>query len=273
MKNEELDRLFQQKFEQLEAQPTPQAWKQLEEQLQHKKKQKTGLYLSGIAASLLLLLGIWGSLEYSSTLIPTAPVAQEQEKAPTSPEAVQESQVQPKEQVPAPLPMVKEENLNEENATRQQAGNSAKTDKSVQLAENTAAQEPVKSQKQKPMAVSLPEEKQAQAPILPQIEPRTELSSSLAAASTEISADIRSQSPALLSEQVIIRYQADPAEPKPAEEPRPAAEELAKADSKEISASKVMGFFKKVKESSNGSLAELREAKDDLLSLRISRAN
>lgn len=267
MKNEELDRLFQQKFEQLEAQPTPQAWKQLEEQLQHKKKRKTGLYLGGIAASLLLLLGIWGSLEYSSTLIPTAPVAQEQEKTPSSPEAVQEPQVQHKEQAQAPLPMLKEENLKEENATRQQAEKSAKTDKSLQLAEKTAAQAPVKSQGQKPVAVSLPEEKQAQAPELPQIEPRTELSSSLPGASTEISANISLQSPALLSEQVIIRYQADP------DEPKPAAEELAKADNKEISARKVMGFFKKVKESGNGSLAELREAKDDLLSLRISRAN
>lgn len=78
MNNEELDRLFRQKLEQLEGQPSTGAWQQLEQQLKHKKERKTWFYFSSIAASFLLLLGIWAGLEYSSSFIPATPLAQEQ---------------------------------------------------------------------------------------------------------------------------------------------------------------------------------------------------
>jgi SepF-like predicted cell division protein (DUF552 family) len=268
MKNEELDRLFRHKFEQLEAQPTPQAWKQLQEQLQHKKKQKKWGYLSGIAASLLLLFGLWATLEYSSSIVPTSPLAREQEnKAPQAPAIPQESEALAEQQtaIPSTDEATGKENQSAHSAKSTSPKSTDNSNKPMRPAQNIQAKTPVQKPAQKPAQNAVSTAKEAQPPIaeLPRVESKPELINSIA----EAGADIKIEEPSLLPEQVIIRYKAD------AEEEKPVLASIKQAEDKELSARRVMGFLKKVKENSNGSLAELREAKDDLLSLRFGRAN
>lgn len=264
MKNEEIDRLFRQKFEQLEAQPTPQAWKHLEEQLQHKKKKTKRGYLSGIAAGLLLLLGIWGALEYSSSIVPTAPLAREQENiAPQAPVIPQESLNLAEQQTA--IPSTEEATDKEKPSTHTAKSTSTKsTDKSnkpIRPAQNIQAKTTV--QKPAQTVVSTAKDPQPQIAELPRVENKPELINSIA----EAGAEIKIEEPSLLPEQVVIRYKAD------AEEEKPALASIEQTKDKELSARRVMGFLKKVKENSKGSLSEIREAKDDLLSLRFGRAN
>lgn len=256
MKNEELDRLFRQKLEQLEGQPSTQAWQQLEQQLQHKKQRKVWVYLSGIAASLLLLLGIWGSLEYSSSFIPAAPVAQEQEQEHGSdhkeePAATTAPQSRDTEQ---PTTIAENETAEEEKQTPTQT--TKPKDKAPRQAQTARADIPVNKPVQKATTPA------AEPAELPQAETKPALINSLAETSQAALAK-----PATVIEPVIISYKADE------DEISKQTVELAERKSKELTPKKVFGFLKKLKDNSSGSLAELREAKDDLLSLRLSRAD
>lgn len=258
MKNEELDRLFRQKLEQLEGQPSTQAWQQLEQQLQQKKQRKTWFYLSSIAASLLLLLGIWGSLEYSSSFIPAAPLAHEQEPAQKKDKGQNTAVVtapaqQPKEAQQLSTINGHEPAEKEKQTPTQTTGHKGKSSRQTQLARTgTAVKKP--AQKTTPPAAEPVE--------LPQAEAKTALINSLAEVSQE-----ELTKPAAVIEPVIISYKADD------DEINNKTVELTERESKGLTPRKVFGFLKKVKENSSGSLAELREAKDDLLSLRLSRVD
>lgn len=135
----------------------------------------------------------------------------------------------------------------------------------VQIAENKD-QAPRQVQNSRQASLSKKRTQKDAAPAtepmeLPQAEAKTELFNLVAEATP---AELTK--PAAVIEPVIISYKAD------LEEPAEQALSLAEKENRELTPRKVLGFLKKVKENSSGSLAELREAKDDLLSFRLSRA-
>lgn len=262
MKDKELDRLFRQKLEPLEVTPSEEAWQQLESQLQHKKNKKGWFYLSGVAAALLLLLGTWGAFEYSRQLVPaeqmagskvgepkdTAPLAREQETP------VQKSV--------------------EKTQIAEQASTLAKeVNPSAAIAQAPAAKEQAKQQ------TAPAQKKEQQQALVTTEEPLQEKEPTSKVVTAVEGMPIQTQALAgniaiplieealPLQEEVVISYRAD-------EEPEAIAgiSQAYTAPEKDKTARKILGFFKKVSDTSGAGLAELREAKNELLSLnRLSR--
>ena len=265
MNDKELDRLFSQKLDSMEVAPSGEAWKKLEAGLQHKKQKRLWFYISGVAAALLLLLGTWGAFEYSQQLLPAEQMAgsdyKPSEKQAPAP-AQQQQVAQQKSTVETTAETQTKETIEEaaepfalaqapaEKEERQRRKSSVRT---------TVKQQAVPSaetQKQPAVAASLPAVEIESKPLQPQA----------LAVNEKQPAVIE---PLHLKEEVVISYRAD-------EEPI-AAGAIAQSEAgpekeKEISARKILGFFKKVTDTSGASLAELREAKNELLSLnRLSR--
>ncbi|WP_017731589.1 hypothetical protein [Nafulsella turpanensis] len=255
MEDKDLDRLFRQKLETFEATPSSQAWQQLEQNLHHKQKRKAWHYLSGIAACLLLVFGIWGAMELSQPFNQAQQLAtEEKEETPltgTTPEAQKEEII--KETFTKAIPAIAE--IEKEKpapvATKSKADTKKKEKGTLQQADPLAA------------SVSHTAAAKDKLPDL-QLEPKPLQIESLA----EANAQPVIESPESAPEEIIIRYT-------PAEEVMAVAsieEEGTSSGEKELSARKLLGFFKKV--TSNNNLADLREAKNELLSLdRLSSPN
>ncbi len=260
MKEEELDRLFRQKSEMYRAEPSPLAWQQLEEGLQHKKKKKVWVFLSGAAAGALLLFGLWAHLEYSSTFIapdahisrkatpPEAPAQRDQELIETGDKALAETEereqkINPVEEEIKSFPQspaAKAKSIQAVASVQQKKKESGSTltgstdSPKLPLAENKPVQVPEPAE----VVVEMPE---------------------LIAAAPENQA-----------ENIIISYSAADEINRnlPAAPDDPLASEQEERD---FSPRAVAGFFKKVKENSSASLADIREAKNELLSFRSGR--
>lgn len=268
MKDKDLDRLFRQKIGDLHQEPTSHAWDQLEKQLQHKRGRKGWVNFSSIAASLLLLLGLWASFEYSTNFLPSDPLAQEKPKElPSEPEqarkdipqepstSVQEDLIaanEPKKEKPSAV----NETLKKEDIKEQ-----AKSEKSLkpvleaqESAEKISVQKPLIKQAIEPERIA------AENQVLPSIR----IAESVP---TESRKDIEEK-----KERVIIRYNALDQGELTHQDLAQTKEDTAEEE-KDVSARKIIGFLKKVKNGNAGNLAELREAKDELLSFRIGKPN
>lgn len=259
MEDKELDRLFRQKLDNFESVPSSQAWQQLEQQLKHKQQNSAWRYLSGIAAALLLLLGIWGAFEWAPAAGPEVPMASEQQKnLPVA--STKTEREEPKEQ--QEFTKESKENIVTETSPAlarqsvpQQAivATSGNTVKSVN--QPVKKVKPLVEEAETAIAATTTTEK------LPELElePKAIATESLAALEAVPELDLLEPE----QETIIIRY--NPAESSLAM--AEAAPEAAETDEKQLSARKVFGFFKKVTNTGSNSLAELREAKNELLSL------
>lgn len=270
MNDKELDRLFRQKLEPMEVPPSAGAWQQLEAGLQHKKQKQKKLwaYVSGIAAALLLLLGTWGAFEYSQQLFPAEQMAETNSSPGTTgttatPPQQQELAQQKHTRAPEEAEKMKEVT---EDKTKAVAAEQVPAKKVVRQKRNLPVGTETQSQT---LAVTELQDQEVQKASLPTeaIESKAMESEALAVKRTP---KILEESFPLM-EEVVISYRAD-------EEPD-ATSALAATDieaeparEKEISARKILGFFKKVTDNGATGLAELREAKNELLSLnRLSR--
>lgn len=265
MKKHELDRLFQQKLEEMEVSPSRQAWQQLEGQLQKKSNGRRRFFLSGIAAAILLLLGVWGSFEYSLHFVPAAPVALEQEnpvdanRTPAkenAPIIITTPKKQPIAKTETKTKSATAEPLKDRKASAKLLSESKHTGEKSGRAARTTGQDANKTAKA--MATKGTVEKEI---LLAKA--KSPLKEAIAAADLETITIIEQEIP--LPEKVVIRYKADGMEQKQLSD-TPGSGSMAK---KEPAAGKIFGFLKKVKDNSSGGLAELREAKDELLSFNF----
>jgi hypothetical protein len=259
MNDKELDRLFRQKLDPMEVTPSAEAWQQLEAGLQHKKEKKIWAHISRVAAVVLLLLGSWGAFEYSRQLAPveqmaknetkpdlettSLPLQEEVAQSKTSQEVVTPKQITIPTEAPA-----KAVAFTEAPAEKAEPG---KKYPPAPLEEQQLAFASTEKQEQENITATVPvsvvNNKSLQAPAL-------------AANIAQITVD----EPIALKEEVVIRYYADE---EPATNAAVAAIEPTPEKNKETSARKIFGFLKKVTDNSGNSLAELREAKNELLSL------
>lgn len=270
MNDKELDRLFRQKLEPMEVTPSAGAWQQLEAGLQHKKQKQKKLwaYVSGIAAALLLLLGTWGAFEYSQQLLPAEQMAETNSNPGTTGTTAttpqQQELVQRKHpQEPEEAVKIKEITEDKTQAVAAEQDPAKKVARKKQnLPEGTETQPQA-------LAVTEPQRQEVKKASLPTRAIESKAMESEALAVNETPKILEESFP--LMEEVVISYRAD-------EEPD-ATTALAATDieaepvrEKEISARKILGFFKKVTDNGATGLAELREAKNELLSLnRLSR--
>lgn len=260
MNDKELDRLFRQKLEPLEVTPSDRAWQQLESQLQHKKQKKGWFFLSGVAAAILLLLGIWGAFDYSRQLTPVEQMAnsQTEESHKAVPLAVEQETPQPESteaETARPSALAAEE-ASQSAVVSEIAAASKQPEKEAapvqkreqqQTAALAAAEKPQPLEEEAELAIASVESKPIEAHALAANVPQPII-----------------EEPLNLREEVVISYRAD--------EEAVAIADIsqgieAPAKEKELSARKILGFFKKVSNSSGAGLAELREAKNELLSL------
>ncbi len=259
MNDKELDHLFRQKLDPVEVAPSADAWQQLEAGLQHKKEKKVWAHVSRIAAVIMLLLGSWGAFEYSQQLVPAEQMAKNENKAGTEinslPLQEEVAQSTTTEEAAAPIQIAP---LPEE-----QKKAVAITDKPAEKAVPTQNHIPVRKADLQQAVAATEEQKQEAPEAKAAVTPVVELNSKPLQALAANAEQVKIEAPIALKEEVIIRYQAD-------EEPQsPAAIASAEPapDKKENSARKIFGFLKKVTDNSGTSLAELREAKNELLSL------
>ena len=248
MEEKDLDRLFRQKLDNFEATPSSQAWQQLEQSLQHKKERKVWPYLSGIAASLLLLMGIWGGMELAQPATPEKPLAAEETGKPAvaavPSAAIQESK---------PLPTAVAE-----------AGEASSKSVPRKAAAEIKVPAPVKSIKkatvdQKPSSqVAFSKTPVPAVEKLPELELESKSFQAQSLAALEVKVKIERPEPEY--EEVVIRYA-----PNEQEAIAVADTKTSPSEEKDLSARKLLGFFKKV--TNNNTLADLRDAKDQLLSL------
>ena len=262
MKEHELDQLFKKKLEPLEVLPSRQAWQQLEGQLQKKNNGRRRFFLSGIAAGLLLLLGIWGSLEYGHHFIEEQQMAQEQDKpVDVNPTPVKEntrssittSQKQPTAKAETKAKPAEAEPLKERKASAKLVTESKPAGEKSGRQAQSSGQDANKAE----LAVAPKEE-------IPLASAKSPLKEVIAATGHQINMEQEIS----LSEKVVISYKADEKEQKLLTE----APDPGSTARNELRPGKIFGFLKKVKDNSSGGLAELREAKDELLSLNF-RAN
>lgn len=269
MNDKELDRLFRQKLDSMEETPSAGAWQQLEAGLQHKKQKQKKLwaYVSGIAAAFLLLLGSWGAFEYSQQMLPAEQIAETSSNdgtTTTAPPPPQQELTQG-EQMEKPVE-TKEVREAAENKTVTAASDQAPAKKIEPRKRNL----PVRTETQpQALAIMEPQNQDVQDAPLPTETMDSKAINREALAVNETPKILEESFP--LMEEVVISYRADE-EPDAPTALAAADLEAAPAREKEISARKILGFFKKVTDNSGAGLAELREAKNELLSLnRLSR--
>ena len=261
MKDEELDRLFKQNSELFRAEPSPQAWQQLEQGLQQKRGKKIWFYLSGVAASLLLFMGLWLSADYSSQLIAPESAGLQQEKRPTEVARIESDETLKEEkQEPAPGGAnthheQKEEKINQ--APRKKVA-PAKSPKSNTPGAVAAHKQSRKEETAAFLAfeTELPELENRAAHPIDVPEPKLQPYKALAQVSDE-------------SEDIIIRYSSEGNE---GSDLAAAPGDIASIqEERGLSARTVVGFLRKVKENSSDGLSDIREVKDQIFSLRMGR--
>lgn len=267
MNNQELDRLFRQKFDDLREEPSPQAWQQLQNQLQQKKGRRFWGYFSGIAASLLMLFGIWAAMEYSQAIPPAERIVQSNQPEEVNQphqiaeEVVQQDTSSEKKETPL-LSKTKQENEMVAKKEVKEAVAPVETPPSASVLAQSTERAPARRAPKKSVAAQASELEVMESP-----KPK----SSLIAEATPDSLPAQANSP---KESIIIRYNAaDAPEQALAQKDEVDKSEDKKEKGKEISARKIIGFLKKVKTNGGENLAELREAKDELLSFRLGKAD
>ena len=265
MNDKELDRLFRQKLEPMEVRPSAGAWEQLEAGLQHKKKKRLWVYISQIAAAILLLLGSWGAFEYSQQFVPTEQLTKGKDnsdsRSTSAPVQLEVAQSKTIEESALPEPI---------SETVAEAAKTAVPPKApAEKAERTRNSTPVRAKENTQLLASAPvptSKNQTAGTTVPTVESKPLQTQALSG--TLAQEGISEALP--MKEKVIISYSADDEEPMTTT--ALAAVDTAPEKDKEISARKIIGFFKKVTDTSGAGLAELREAKNELLSLnRLSR--
>ena len=270
MEEKDLDRLFRQKLDTFEATPSSQAWQQLEQNLQPKKERKVWPYLSGVAACLLLLIGIWGAMELGAPANTTGPMAIEETPSPNFAAAPAEKAQQ---------------NPGFANAIAEAPEAKSKNSKSTGEEEETLAS-PIQASKESARA------KQTAHYLAQQSTPKQAVGEAVNIASVhqQLTESQTTNSPT----KTLPELSREPLQPKnitiaevnveevislPEEEKiiihynpgskntitMASAEKAASNEEKEFSGRKLLGFFKKV--TNNNTLADLRDAKDQLLSL------
>lgn len=269
MKDKDLDRLFRQKLEEFEQKPTPPAWEQLNTQLKQKRRGKGWVFLSGIAASLLLLAGLWASFEFSSHIIPADPIAQEdREKIYSAPPQESKNVLQDSSAsagAEEPHTGTKNKESETEVAVIQKEINNDKTKELPDLEKTEKAaslREPVnKFAEQKALAVQT---------LNPAEQTKTEIKAVADQLLTEsVPAEIK-MVPEVKKEKIVIRYNSLDQHELKGQPSEQIAQEAPQEDN-DLSARKIIGFLKKVKSNNSGNLAELREAKDELFSFRLGK--
>ena len=262
MKDEELDRLFKQNSKLFRAEPSPQAWQQLEQQLQQKRGKRIWIYVSAVAASLLLFGGLWLSIDYSQTFMDlnSATIQQKNEKSEVagieSEEIHQQENLQPGKEKADPL--IEQQEGKETQRPKQQ--HSTKSRKQTAPANSTIAA-------QKRNTTGSTTERIALLPELPKLENKE--------AEAIVVADKKPNMPKTLApipeytEDIIIRYSTE-AEGSSELATAPETPGSAQED-KGLTARTVVGFLKKVKENGSDGLADIREVKDQILSIRMGR--
>jgi hypothetical protein len=258
MNDKELERLFRQKLDPMEVTPSAEAWQQLEAGLQHKKEKKISAYISRVAAVALLLLGSWGAFEYSRQLAPVEQIAKKENKPDieTTSIPLQEEVAQSKthQEVVTPKKIT--------IPTEEPAKAVAFTEAPAEKAEPGKKYSPAPLEQQPAFASTEKQEQENITATVPVsvVDYKPLQAQALAANTAQIAVD----EPIALKEEVVIRYYADE---EPATNAAVAAIEPTPEKNKGTSARKIFGFLKKVTDNSGNSLAELREAKNELLSL------
>ncbi|EMR04123.1 hypothetical protein [Cesiribacter andamanensis] len=267
MKEHNIDQLFRQKLHQHTAPPTPAAWEQLSAGLNARRRKRGGYYAAAAVALLLLSAGWFGLQHYQPQGSERTPsVAVNEQTAPVrspqlpeaSPSASASERTTPAEES-NPLPAVPQAGTPPEAASL--AANQPATQGGTKLADgrNASGAQP-RTATPKP-ALLQAETALAEAETLPDLRGRN--------ASLELVAETPMALPttdlALAgTEAVIIRYDARDAVALAAAEAEP------EADEPDTAPEKVLSIFQKVKHGEIG-LADIRQAKDNLLSGRFSK--
>ena len=261
MKDEELDRLFKQNSELFRAEPSPQAWQQLEQGLQQKKEKKVWFYLSGIAASLLLFVGLWLSVDYSNQLITHESAGLQQENKQTEAarfESVETLKEEKQEQAQGVANIHNEQNKVKINQVPKKKAAPAKSPKSNVPGAAATYKKIIKEETAVPLAfeTELPKLENKAAHPIDVPEQKLQPHKALAQVSDE-------------SEEIIIRYSSEGDE---GSDLAASPGDLASIqEEKGLSARTVVGFLKKVKENSSDGLSDIREVKDQIFSIRMGR--
>jgi hypothetical protein len=257
MNDKELDRLFRQKLDPMEVTPSAGAWQQLKAGLQHKKEKKVWVYISRVAAVVLLLLGSWGAFEYSRQLAPVEQMAKKENKPDIETISIPLQEEVAQNKTPQEVVTPKQITI----PTEEPAKAVATTESPAEKAEPKKRNSPFRVKQQEAFASAEKQPQENKTATIPvSVVDNKPLQARALAANTPQVVD----EPIVLKEEIVIRYYAD-------EEPEMntaiAAAKPAPEKRKENAARKIFGFLKKVTDNSGNSLAELREAKNELLSL------